>query len=218
MCVIWVIKEFADCSSFSTNTRANRARTADTTWPGSHIVTDVELSLGGPTRQDRAARRSTLTHAWCPDTVSPFRGRRLHIGSPARCTAGESSGQEDCRCGRPCAGSQAKMAAGEPGVGGTLPPPPGPRPGPRHSPLGRARHLPPLPRGRPWPPVASASRGRAVHCPPGSPRGLALEGKPRRGSGTSQASLFPEAEPLGWNAPAAPSLQRPGKAALTLGP
>lgn len=126
MCVIWVIKEFADCSSFSMNTRANRARTADTTWPGSHVVTDVELSLGGPMRQDRAARRSTLTHAWCPDAVSPFQGRRLHIGSPARCTAGESSSQEDRRCGRPCAGSQAKTAAGEPGVGGTLPPPPAP--------------------------------------------------------------------------------------------
>lgn len=73
----------------------------------------------------------------------------------------------------------------------------------------------------PGPPLATCCLGflrRGGTCPPGSPRGLELEGKPRRGSGTSQASLFPAAEPLGWNAPTAPSWQRPGKAALTLGP
>ena len=41
----------------------------------------------------------------------------------------------------------------------------------------------------------------------------------RKGSGTSQASLFPAAKPLRWNAPGlAPSLQQPEKAAPTLGP
>lgn len=199
MCVIWVIKEFADCSSFQYEHRSKQGKGLQTPHGRAPTLSPTNFSRG-PGR-DRTARcpAPTLTHAWCPD-AAPFRGRRLHIeAQPLH--SWRKHGQEDCRCGRPCAGSQAKMVSRWP-CGGHFPPrpqawsqalPTGKGPAPATPTPGRLGH-----------PVASASSGgRAVHCPPGSPRAL-RRGKAQEGLWDQPGLLFPEAEPLGWNAPGCP--------------
>lgn len=141
MCVISVIKEFRQIALLSVRTREQTGQGPDHMVVAPHCHRQNSLSVRRD--RDRAARRSTLTYAWCPDAVSPFSGAKAYIEAPARCTAGESSGQEDCRCGRPCAAPRLRWQQVSRVWGGTFPLAQGPVPGTPLYPLGRARHLPP---------------------------------------------------------------------------